>query len=240
MNMRKVVGISFLSVCLVIGLAFGFSTAASAGEHTVVLRPVPKSEFLPRGAQTTCLYLEDDCGDGEGSNEWSYICERGDYQAWFGFDVSEVPDGATINSITFNALMYTESGSAERTLWYDSDDSWIGSETCPGNKGLTELVGTVLDSDNEPAWELFTLDLSQHNWANDLADNYITLMLTGPYNGDHHCGAVFLSESGSGPCLIITYDSARPIPTLSEWGIIIFSLMLAGSAILMMRRRQVS
>jgi uncharacterized repeat protein (TIGR02543 family) len=31
---------------------------------------------------------------------------------------------------------------------------------------------------------------------------------------------------------------AQPIPTLSEWGMIIMSLMLAGSAIWMMRRRQ--
>ncbi|RJP41120.1 MAG: IPTL-CTERM sorting domain-containing protein [Desulfobacteraceae bacterium] len=31
-----------------------------------------------------------------------------------------------------------------------------------------------------------------------------------------------------------------PIPTLSEWGMIIFSLLLAGSAIWMMRRRRVS
>jgi len=33
---------------------------------------------------------------------------------------------------------------------------------------------------------------------------------------------------------------AAPIPTLSEWGMIIMSLILAGSAIWMMRRRQVS
>lgn len=33
---------------------------------------------------------------------------------------------------------------------------------------------------------------------------------------------------------------AVPIPTINEWGMIIFSLLLAGSAIWMMRRRQVS
>jgi hypothetical protein len=42
----------------------------------------------------------------------------------------------------------------------------------------------------------------------------------------------------------LTFEAAStpptPIPTLSEWGMIIFSLMLAGSAIWMMRRRQVS
>lgn len=32
----------------------------------------------------------------------------------------------------------------------------------------------------------------------------------------------------------------QPIPTLSEWGMIIFSLLLAGSAIWMMKRRRVS
>lgn len=34
--------------------------------------------------------------------------------------------------------------------------------------------------------------------------------------------------------------AAAPIPTMNEWGMIFFSLMLAGSAIWMMRRRQVS
>jgi hypothetical protein len=33
---------------------------------------------------------------------------------------------------------------------------------------------------------------------------------------------------------------ATPIPTMNEWGMIIFSLLLAGSAIWMMRRRQIS
>ena len=39
---------------------------------------------------------------------------------------------------------------------------------------------------------------------------------------------------------IILNPPAIPIPTLSEWGMIIFSLLLAGSAVWMIRRRQVS
>jgi fimbrial isopeptide formation D2 family protein len=56
--------------------------------------------------------------------------------------------------------------------------------------------------------------------------------------------------AGSNPqdvCDVLTFtigepliNKPQPIPTLSEWGMIIFSLLLAGSAIWMMRRRQVS
>ncbi len=45
--------------------------------------------------------------------------------------------------------------------------------------------------------------------------------------------AIDFEGAGPGP-------APRPIPTISEWGMIIFSLLLAGSAIWMMRRRQIS
>ena len=242
MRIRKFIHFIIVTVCLVVGLVFALSTTTIAGPHTTVIRatPITKSELpaLP-SAQTRCLPLAEDCGDGEGDDEWSYICERGDYQAWFGFDVSEVPDDANIQSIRFTALMYTEEeyGSSERTLWYDPDDSWIDPESCPGDKGLTELVDTIIDPNNEPEWQTFNLDLSQHDWKNDLADNHITLMLTGPYDGSHRCGYVYLSESGEVPCLRITYGSATAIPTLNEWGATILALIFVGSAFLVLRKR---
>ena len=39
---------------------------------------------------------------------------------------------------------------------------------------------------------------------------------------------------------VISAAAPASIPTMNEWGIIIFSLILAGSAIWMIRRRQVS
>ncbi len=149
-----------------------------------------------------------DYGDSEGSGPtWSYICQIGDFQAWFGFDVSTIPDAYTIVSASFTGYIINtedeEEDSIERTIWYELDDSWIDDDTNPGNKLLTELVGEAWD-DWEGTWVTFDLDLSQHNWQNDLVDDYISLMVTGPFDGEHICGEINLTERGDLPVLEVT------------------------------------
>lgn len=147
-----------------------------------------------------------DIGDG-GGEDWSYICELGAYQAWFGFDVSIIPDGETILSASFTASIGNETGgdgdyipSSQRTVWYEPDDSWIEDDLNPGNMPADEFVGDAWDS-HEWEWLTFNLDISLHDWGNDLVDDYITLMLTGPLSGAHECGEVDLSESDWPPYL---------------------------------------
>jgi hypothetical protein len=150
------------------------------------------------------------------TDTWSFICEIGQYQAWFGFDISAYPDGLPIQSITFTARIDDyETDPVERTLWYASDDSWIPANVNPWNAAADEMVGSLVNVDG-PVWETFTLDLSQHDWSNDVADNYVTLMLTGPSSGLHECGGVDLTESGYLPVLTMT-----PVPepaSLAVWG----------------------
>jgi hypothetical protein len=168
--------------------------------------------------------------DGDG-NSWSYICQIGSYQAWCGFDVSAIPDGETILSASFTASMRNlgeEETSSQRTIWYEPDDSWIQDNVNPGNKSLTELVGTAMDS-TDWAWVTFDLDISQHNWGNDLIDNYISLMVTGPQDGEHECGEMDLTESGNLPSLeVITV----PEPTT-------MALLGLGALSLLRRKRSV-
>jgi len=146
-----------------------------------------------------------DYGNSDGgSDTWGYTCQIGQYQAWFGFDVSAIPDGETISSASFTGLVQNLYGtSTQRTVWFEPDDSWIPGNVNPGTKLLTELVGTGMDYYN-PTWVTFNLDISKHNWGNDLSDNYVSLMLTGPQNGNHECGRVDLTESGNLPSLQIT------------------------------------
>jgi hypothetical protein len=81
----------------------------------------------------------------------------------------------------------------QRTLWYDSDDSWIFNPEAalsdPGNKSADYVVGTVEHS--SCSYESTTIEIA-HNWSKDLADNYITFMLTGPLGGTYSSGAVNL------------------------------------------------
>jgi hypothetical protein len=215
-----------------------------AKEHSVTLKPVipAPGQLAAPSPLAPCINPVYDCGDSEGDGTWSYICEREEYQAWFGFDVSGIPDDAVIQSITFSAYILYEQDpedppSAQRTLWYEPDDSWIGSQECPGDKPLTELVSTITHSNTEFQLLTFNLDLSQHDWKNDLADDYISLMLTGPLDYEHLCGVVLLTESGSEPCLTINFGTGAAIPALNVWGAIVLSLILMGSAILVLRRR---
>lgn len=41
----------------------------------------------------------------------------------------------------------------------------------------------------------FDLDLTRHDWQADLADDYISLMVTGPTDASHICGQMYLMES---------------------------------------------
>jgi len=121
------------------------------------------------------------------------ICQIGNSQAWFGFDISSIPDVEQIISASFKALMVNFTGSpTRRTLWYDPSDGWIDTGTDPENKVLSEQVGMIKHYDDVWTWKTFDIDISKHDWSNDLADNYITLMLTGPPDGIHADGAVDL------------------------------------------------
>ncbi len=182
--MTKTYKLSILIVTLVIGL----SPIAYAGP-TFTFNPVL------------------DYGTNNGSQTdptWGWICEIGSYQTWFGFDVSTIPDSAPILSASFTAYMM-DSGTpaSQRSLWYEPDDSWIATNTNPTNKLLTEMVGTATHSGSW-TWITFNIDLSKHDWTNDLIDNYISLMLTGPLSGAHECGQVRFTESGYLPVLSIT------------------------------------
>jgi hypothetical protein len=162
-----------------------------------------------------------DVGDSDGkSDQWSFICHKEDYQAWFGFDVSAIPDSETITGVSLQGYMFEAAfGATERSCWYEPDDAWIAALANPDNKDLTELVGTL--TQDADGWYTFNLDLTGHNWQNDLADDYISLMVTGPTNGEHLCGQIYLTESGFLPVLtVVTASPAVPAPAALVLGLL--------------------
>jgi len=134
----------------------------------------------------TSLPTVNDTGDG--------ISQIGVEQAWFAFDLLSIPDIANVVSASFSAYMRDFDGNpSQRTLWYDSDDSWIvttiPNTSDPGNSVADNIIGTVTFGDQAYTW--ITIDIT-HDWTSDLTDDYVTLMLTGPKNGAS--GAVGLKE----------------------------------------------
>lgn len=130
-------------------------------------------------------------------NEGDGISQIGVEQAWFAFDLASISDTANIVSATFSAYMLDNDGeTSERTLWYDSDDSWIDiSSPALSDPDFSEIssadniIGTV--SFNNQSYTWITIEIT-HDWTSDLVDDYITLMLTGPSSGFNASGAVGL------------------------------------------------
>ena len=135
----------------------------------------------------------------------SYICDRGSFQTWLGFDISAISDSLTIVSASLTACVC---------------DSAITLNNNPWNSPADEVVGTFINSDDW-TWVTVNVDLTQHNWENDLVDNKITLMVTGPLNGAHECGEIQLTENCNLPVSTIDVNPAPGAIILSGIGIIL-------------------
>ncbi len=160
-------------LCILTAIIFFGTSPAFAGFYT--LNPVDVS-----------LPTIGDSGDG--------IAQIGGEQAWFAFDLLSISNIENVVSATFSAYMRDFDGSAsQRTLWYDSDDSWIvttkPNSSDPGNSAADNIVGTVTFNDQAYTW--ITIDIT-HDWTSDLSDDYITLMLTGPTSTFYASGSVGL------------------------------------------------
>jgi len=131
-------------------------------------------------------------GDSVVQDKADTIGQIGFEQTWYCFDITEIPDSEQIISATFTVRMqdYAENAATQRTLWYDPYDDWAFSwPHDPDNevvKKATELLAIIKFEADGWAWITTDIDINQHDWSKDLADNYVTLMLTGPLNG-HYC-----------------------------------------------------
>jgi hypothetical protein len=129
------------------------------------------------------------------------ISQIGVEQAWFAFDLSDIPDGDQIVSASFSANMRNYLGiPTQRTLWYHADDSWIVTTipnvSDPGNMPADgPVIGTIIHEDSYWSFVTIDIDVSASDWSKDLIDNYVTFMLTGPIDGHYVSGAVDLTTA---------------------------------------------
>ncbi|MBN2589192.1 MAG: hypothetical protein JXA96_04985 [Sedimentisphaerales bacterium] len=142
-------------------------------------------------------------------------------EAWFAFDLSSLPSNLTIVSATFSAYFWNGSTVPSwREMWYYSDDSWItitgdlyANNSDPGDDIIAdEMVGKFWHSelpDEGYVWK--TIPITYNNWANDIADNYISFMFT----GGQYYGAV-----GQGPT---TFDENWGVDKMPELTLTIIS-----------------
>ncbi len=135
-------------------------------------------------------------GDDPVGDRGDKIGQIGDEQAWFCFDITEIPDSEEIISASFTVRMrdYAIDSPTQRTLWYDPDDDWLDTwhhdPDIEEAKEVSELVATISFNHDGWAWITTDVDINQHDWSNDLVDNLVTLMLTGPLKGYYSAGKV--------------------------------------------------
>ncbi len=94
-------------------------------------------------------------------------------------------------------------------------------------------VGTRNDNTGAEVWEYDGSNWTQVN-SGGLGDAHNTMARLAVYNNRLYVGT---ANGNTGAEVWEMYIPPSPIPTLSQWGMIIFSLLLAGTAIFVLRRR---
>jgi hypothetical protein len=170
---------------------------------TLVICTVAMLLGLAGTSDALIITTSNDWGTSTGTgDQWSYICQIGEFETFFEFDLSSIPDTATLTSMTFNAYH-----DPQRTLWRGSD-----------------LIGT-LGGTGGNAWQMIDVDLSALDWK---GENLLTLTLTGPLDGSHLCGVVFMMESGYAAYLDIDYVVTPEPGTMALLGSGLMGLAILG------------
>ncbi len=116
------------------------------------------------------------------------ICGNPSLQVHAAFDLSSIPGNAKIVSATFSAYFYNETAEpSQRDLWYNSNDSWIAviNTADPGDSITADKIVGTLNHNESPndgyVWK--TITITYDGWEKDIADGYISFMLTGGNSG---------------------------------------------------------
>jgi hypothetical protein len=123
------------------------------------------------------------------------VNDTGDYmsfvlETWLAFDLSEIPANAQVVSANLSAYLWNLSDTpSERYLGYWANDSWIsiGNEALsdPGNNVIPDQIVSIFihDTPSYLGYQWKTIPISYNGWANDFADGYISLVITGGQSG---------------------------------------------------------
>jgi hypothetical protein len=169
-------------------LSAGTSAAAQAIETTTAEESGNTKTYVLNPVDASCPTVND-TGD--------YVSYE--LETWLAFDLSEIPKNAKIVSAYLSSYIWNLSDTpSERYLGYYSDDSWISigdpSLSDPGDSITPDQIVCVFVHDDPSGsgyvWK--TLQITYDGWAKDIADGYISLVLTG---GQY--GAVGLSEASA-------------------------------------------
>ncbi len=149
------------------------------------------------------------------------------------FDVSQIPDDAQIVSMTLRCYLENAYGSPSNNpvvdVYYSADDGWTRYSAGPGSLSLDALLVNDVPFFTWTYSYDFILDVTAHDWTQDLIDNQICIGFTNDvnyYSYVYFYGAygapsgpapelTIETSAGGGPYDIfveLTYVSGSPIP----------------------------
>ena len=115
------------------------------------------------------------------------------------FDVSSIPDGATITKMTLRCYLENDFGSPNSNpvvdVYYSADDGWTRTSVTPGSLSLDTLLADDVPFTTYVTSYDFDLDVSAHNWAGDLLDDQICIGLENDVS--HYSYVYFFGAYGS-------------------------------------------
>lgn len=139
------------------------------------------------------------------------------------FDVSSIPNDATIIGMTLRCYLEDAFGSPRYdpyvSVYYSADDGWTRETVAPGTLSLDTLLEADVPFTTFIEYFDFVLDAGAHDWSTDLADNEICIGFTNPasyYSYVYFYGA-YGDPAGPPPQLTIETEGGTPVENTS-WG----------------------
>ncbi|MBK9031084.1 MAG: hypothetical protein IPL61_07075 [Myxococcales bacterium] len=98
-----------------------------------------------------------------------------DLTGWVGFDLSSIPDTATISAMTLYAYAFTVVNAPTVRVQYSAANSWSSATVTTAQLVRTNAQVANAIAPTVNAWNAFPIIITSQNWAADLADNWLSL-----------------------------------------------------------------
>jgi hypothetical protein len=178
-----------------------------------------------------------------GTNPEVVINYAGPNHGMIEFDLSAIPPGATILTATLEILENTNCGFNENLIELRLNDAAWDEATVTWNNAPTygPSLGTNSGETGGCDWIIWDVTGAVTDWYDGTSTNY-GFRIVGPGGGNviKYMWSSDFGTAASRPILRVTYDAFTSVnvPTMSEWGMIILSALIALSAITILWRRR--
>lgn len=223
---------------------FRFLAMAGAASLALAASPVAAQTLTPTAAGSYTSSVANYSGLS-GRPNGNFLTGADIGAVYRGYLIYEIPAGPAITSATLRLNTATISDGPNTVNVYDvtTTPSTIAAGSAPpattyADLGTGEVFGTAVATTN---YETLTITLSANaiTAINAARGSTIAFGLNNE-TVSAASGHVFGESLGSTPRTLTLVSAAAPVPTLSEWAMILLGLTLAGGAAVVIQRRRLT